>query len=127
MRSSQIALPFWPDYCKRIFGEELPKNHTNETNKYYKGLDIEGSNIVFVNASEDPWQTAGMTQIHNPEKQSGMTAFYVDCNDCGHCMDFHTPSANAPQELTDVQEAVAEVVISWVEQARYTRSIQFLQ
>jgi len=32
------------------------------------GLNNNGTNIVFNNAIEDPWQYAGMRKVHNPEK-----------------------------------------------------------
>jgi len=100
MRSKQIDLPFWPDYCKRIFGDGLPDNHTEITNSHYGGLDIKGENIFFANASEDPWQWAGMRQLH--KEQSKMQVGYIDCTDCGHCIDFHTPTPDQPAELTKV-------------------------
>lgn len=55
LRSSYIDSSFWPKYCDRIFGTDRPSEHSAETNKHYGGLDISGDNIVFINASEDPW------------------------------------------------------------------------
>ena len=117
MRGSEIDFDFWPDYCERIFGSQMPENHTNATNAHYGGLDIPGDNIVFINAAEDPWQMAGMTQIHNPETQSTMTALFVDCADCGHCIDFHTPEESQPEALTQVQDEIETIVTKWVRDA----------
>lgn len=55
MRSQVLSLPYWPDYCKRIFGSKLPSNKNAETNKLYGGVNIRGNNIFFANAEEDPW------------------------------------------------------------------------
>ena len=55
MRSNYIKSEFWPDYCKRIFGSELPPLDIEGTNLYYGGMNIQGSNIYFINAGEDPW------------------------------------------------------------------------
>lgn len=66
MRSTYIAKSFWPDYCNRIFGTELPALDVTGTNNLYKGLNIEGSNIFFTNAIEDPWRYAAMQAITDP-------------------------------------------------------------
>lgn len=55
MRSSYIDFEFWPDYCNRIFGDEMPKLDVAKTNRVFGGLDITGTNIFFANAIEDPW------------------------------------------------------------------------
>ena len=100
MRSQVLHLDFWPDYCKRVFGKHLPETTHEKTNNNYGGLNITGRNIFFANAEEDPWQWAGMREIQNPRRQSKMTAAMINCDDCGHCIDFHTPSDDQPAELT---------------------------
>lgn len=55
LRSERLALPFWPAYCKRIFGKDMPQPHVSATNQRYGGLDISGENIFFSNSAEDPW------------------------------------------------------------------------
>jgi len=75
MRSQEINIDYWPDYCSRVFGEDLPANHAEKTNKVYGGLNITGKNIFFANSQEDPWQWAGMRELTNPNTtQSAMTA-----------------------------------------------------
>jgi hypothetical protein len=64
----------------------------NATNTAYGGLEITGSNIVFANAIEDPWQYAGMRQIQNATSQKDMAAYLINCNNCGHCHDLLTPA-----------------------------------
>lgn len=60
LRSEAIAVPWWPEYCKGIYGQKLPALHVEETNKFYGGLDITGDNIFFGVAIEDPWSFATM-------------------------------------------------------------------
>lgn len=55
MRSSYIDAPFWLNYCKRIFGDNLPTPAIDYSNSYFGGLEITGENIFFANAIEDPW------------------------------------------------------------------------
>jgi hypothetical protein len=110
MRSEVIALDFWPDYCYRIFGVKID-TATDKTNEYYGGLDITGDNIFFLNGSEDPWQYAGMREIQHPDTtQKTMTAHYIECDSCAHCVDMHEPYEGQPQNLTDAQNAVADQV-----------------
>lgn len=81
----------------------MPQNRADATNQHYGGLDIQGDNIVFVNAQEDPWQWAGMRYISpKDERSSSMTAYMVNCADCGHCIDLQAPREDQPRELTDV-------------------------
>lgn len=93
MRSIALDMDFWYDYCKAIFGDLLPEPAVDEINRFYGGLDIKGENIYFINGSEDPWQFAGMTSLKHPwTSQRNMKAAYVECETCGHCVDFHTPT-----------------------------------
>jgi hypothetical protein len=68
MRSQVLDIAFWPDYCSRVFGKDLPPNNNAWTNENYGGLNITGQNIFFANAEEDPWQWAGMRELSNPSK-----------------------------------------------------------
>lgn len=116
-----MNLPFWPDYCNRIFGEEI-RTKTEQTNKLYGGLDIRGDNIFFLNGSEDPWQYAAMRQLRHPDTtQSTMNVEYIQCDTCAHCVDFHTPVEGQPQALTDAQNAVADQVAVWLNEAQTKR------
>ena len=121
MRSTDLTLPYWKDYCKRVFGREM-LTKTDQTNKHYGGLDITGDNIFFLNGSEDPWQYAGMRELTHPDTtQKTMTAHYIQCDTCAHCGDFTTPKKGQPQAMTDAQNAVAEEVAKWLSEAQATR------
>ena len=117
MRSQVISFDFWPDYCQRIFGIPMDAS-TDKTNKIYGGLDITGDNIFFLNGSEDPWQYAAMREIQHPDTtQKNMTAQYIECDSCAHCVDLHTPQEGQAQSLTDAQNAVAAKVSEWLTEA----------
>ena len=114
MRSEVLEINFWPDYCTRIFGTKF-QTETDRTNAIYGGLDITGDNIYFLNGQEDPWQYAGMREIRHPTTtQKNMQASYIECDTCAHCVDFHTPTDDQPQALTDAQNAVAAQVALWL-------------
>jgi hypothetical protein len=117
MRSQSLHLPYWPDYCSRVFGPDLPANNSTYTNQHYGGVNIQGDNIFFANAEEDPWQWAGMRELADPSTQTTMTASMINCTDCGHCIDFHTPTADQPIELTNVQNEIADTIAQWLTEA----------
>ncbi len=128
MRSQVLQIDFWPDYCHRVFGRKLPANKNAETNKLYGGVNIKGHNIFFANAEEDPWQWAGMRELHTKEQRRSMTAAMINCTDCGHCIDFHTPTETQPPELTAVQTQIADTIALWLENAKQAKTQpQFLQ
>lgn len=113
MRSQLLRIDYWPDYCQRVFNKRISNNNA-ATNKLYGGVDIKGHNIVFANAEEDPWQWAGMRELGDPEHQQTMTAHMINCEDCGHCIDFHTPTDTQPIQLTEVQQAIAVTINEWL-------------
>ena len=93
MRSALIDTPYWLDYCQDVFGKEFAtKPNTDFINQYTGALNIKGENIIFLNAAEDPWQYASMRQL--TKDQSKMVNILIDCNNCAHCVDLHTPSEN---------------------------------
>ena len=69
----------------------------------FGGLNNNGTNIVFNNAIEDPWQYAGMRKVHNPEKQTSIVANLMECVDCAHCIDLHGDQPTDPPEVTAVR------------------------
>ncbi len=93
MRSSVLSHDFWHEYCRRIFKNRNIDPKTDYTNKMYGGTNIKGHNIIFVNAEEDPWQWAGMRD-YNPPHYPSIQSLMVNCTNCGHCIDFHTPVEN---------------------------------
>lgn len=123
MRSQVLHIDYWPDYCSRVFGYGLPENYADKTNELFGGLDIRGSNIFFANAEEDPWQWAGMRELQDPYQERSMTAALINCDDCGHCIDFHTPTDYQPEELTAVQDQIAETVAGWLAAAQEGKAI----
>ena len=80
----------------------------------FGGLEITGENIFFLNAIEDPWQYAGMLEIHDPVKQKDMQAERINCTDCGHCVDLKASSPSDPPELTKARNDVYAQILEWL-------------
>lgn len=122
-RSQAIAPEYWLNLCKKVFSEDMKPPTVAEHNKKYGGLDIKGDNIFFFTAADDPWQYAGMTKIHDPIKQAGMKAFYVDCPDCGHCIDLHTPLETDPEILQKGREEAYETITEWLKKDKLEKEL----
>lgn len=114
MRSQAVAPEYWLTYCADAFGEGFKDPQIDRTNNYYGGLEIQGENIFFANAGEDPWQWAGMRSIYDPVTQANMRAVLMDCNDCGHCRDISTPVPSDPIEVTQAREAIFLQLTEWL-------------
>jgi len=117
MRSQLINSQYWLDYCKRVFGDSYDGPKIDDINKLYGGMNIQGSNIYFANAVEDPWQWAGMREIHDPSTQSGMKAVLIDCTNCGHCVDLGTSMATDPPAVLNARAAIFEQIKIWLNEA----------
>lgn len=119
LRSEEMNLEWWLDYCRRVFGDDFAAPADHAVNHYYGGLDIKGDNIFFLNGSEDPWQYAAMTSIKHPHTfQSTMKSILIECDSCGHCVDTHSPTEGQPEALTRAQHEVANTVAMWLKEAR---------
>ena len=88
MRSSMLNLTFWYSYCERIFGYPL-KPKSSVFNNVYGGVNLDVQNLIIVNGCEDPWQGESLL-----ENQDEVHSFYVDCENCAHCVELYTPSPN---------------------------------
>jgi hypothetical protein len=124
IRSRQITLEWHREMCNSIFGldfgKDLPWPPTvDETHNMYGGINVGGSNIFFSNGVEDPWQWAGVrewlpegNQILQPGKH--VEAEIIDCVQCGHCQDLHTPSKDDPHALKEVREHEENAIRDWL-------------
>ncbi len=77
MRSNLLGPDYWLSFCKEIFDETIGPPAVDFYNTLYGGLNINGSQIVFANSVEDPWQYAGLTKIQST--QANMTTVYINC------------------------------------------------
>ena len=113
-RSPALNLTFWPEYCRRTFGQDLPYPAVEETNAEFGGLNNQGKNIYFFNAIEDPWQYAGMRSIPDPDEHPDQRAWLINCTNCAHCIDLKPPLETDAQNLKDGRADAIELIYSWM-------------
>jgi hypothetical protein len=115
MRSVFIAPSYWIQYCKDVFGFDATYTgpDVKANNDYFKGVAIEGENILFANSIEDPWQYASMRKL-DETTQSKMTSVLINCNNCAHCKDLSTPGPTDAPPLTAARSLIFKTVKSWL-------------
>lgn len=88
MRGPTNSLAFFLNQCLTAFDKKsnyLPQPDVT-VNPYYGGLNLQATNVIFTNGSEDPWKWASLTT-----SQNGNIAIVSDCNDCGHGVELGYP------------------------------------
>lgn len=115
IRSSKVTLEWHRQNCIKLFGEEVVSRtfppDVEHTNAIYGGLDIHATNIYFTNGVEDPWQWASIRKTNRP----GLDADVIDCEQCAHCQDLHTPSPDDAPALVHAREKFIRLLSSWLE------------
>ncbi len=108
--SDQITLDFYTDQCSQVFGIGASKvsGAVNQTNKFYGGKNVTGTNIVFPNGSIDPWHALSITQ------DAGPTLKAVLIQGTAHCANMYPPRDSDPPELTAARVEVSSLVGKWV-------------
>ena len=101
MRSQKVNLQFYRKFCQDVFGIPLWPD-ADAINLELGGLDLQATNLIMANGGEDPWQWASKTT-----SSGDIDSIYIDCDDCGHCVDLIIPSGDEPQQLKDARAEIA--------------------
>lgn len=102
-----MNMDYWKVFVLNIFNLEIEFVDTAVTQA---DLNYGGENIIFLNGGDDPWQWASIKDPVN-EKQ---VVRLIDCDDCGHCVDLHTPSDQDPQALKDARTLIKSTLGQWL-------------
>lgn len=106
MRSQMVNLTFFQNFCENVFGAPIwPNTNFNLINMEFGGLNLQATNLVMTNGAEDPWQWA--SKINST---GDIQAIYIDCPDCGHCVELYTPTDNDAQTLKDARSQIINFI-----------------
>jgi len=83
------------------------------------------TNVFFTNFSDDPWQYAGVKPLEKKHHTAGMHRCYVECDDCGHCMDLHQPSSSDPKPLKKCRKAAVKEMEKWLRESGRVEAASF--
>jgi hypothetical protein len=68
----------------------------------------------FLDFSDDPWQRASVDY----PPSSDQPYFLSKCDNCGHCLDFHTATAADPVPLQQSRAELETYVNKWLAEER---------
>lgn len=104
-----VPLSYYTQICKDVFGFDwLPR--INETNWHYGGKHPQGTNVVFVNGSLDPWHALSVTE----SLSDTLTAIYIDGT--AHCANMRPAKPTDPPGLAIAQKQIAYVINQFLSQ-----------
>ena len=69
---------------------------------------VGATKILFVDYSDDPWQTASVLVAGKEWPKNDLHFCYEKCDGCGHC------GAGVPKNVTKCNDEIAERVRAWV-------------
>lgn len=96
LRAQSVDLNYHLNQCSYIFGIDKMFPTTHEINALFGGAMPNATNVSYSDFSDDPWQRASV----NYRVSSSQPYFLSQCDNCGHCMDFRTPSDATDPELS---------------------------
>jgi len=117
MRSSRINLDFFKQFCKNVFDVALWPD-TDRFNNDFGGVDLRTTNLILTTGAEDPWKTAAKNTT-----TGSMTAIFIDCPDCGHCIDLYQDNSTVPDGLKQAHAQIHDLLLNYLGQSSKSESI----
>jgi hypothetical protein len=110
IRSQRVNLDYHLDQCEAIFGYRMSPAVEPLIKKFGGDMPSPAHNVFYSDFGDDPWR---MASVQYPPAVDQPYAI-AQCNDCGHCDDFHTPSASDPPQLTAVRNEFSQYLQKWL-------------
>jgi hypothetical protein len=111
IRSSKLDMAFWKSYCQRIYGIDAFPD-TDNYDVMHGGANLQATNIIYTNGSEDPWQWATHYQDADPTKSA--YTLMITCDTCAHCVDLGAVNDKTPQAVKDAHVQIVAHMKEWV-------------
>jgi hypothetical protein len=83
-------------------------------NNKFGGSFPAAHNVFYSDFSDDPWLRAS---VEFPVS-SDQPFYYSQCDNCGHCLDFHAPSAADPAPLVNSRKEFEKYLSKWLAEAK---------
>jgi len=117
LRSRLVNMSYMVDQCYAIFGEFNPirgaiELSTSRVNAQFGGPQPKAKKVFYSNFADDPWMEASVMPPRDVDAEQPYEAAL--CDDCGHCMDLHTPQPSDPKELQNVRARFTKYLDSWL-------------
>jgi len=117
--NSALPVNFATDICADVFGEQFNRTATEggvrNANWLYGGSDnYNGTNVVFVNGSEDPWHVLSVYKPANPDPNANVTSILI--TGTSHCEDMYHQEQYDKAGLKAARKQIKKVLKSWLNQ-----------
>lgn len=81
-------------------------------NEHFGGSFPHAHNVFYSDFSDDPWQRASV----NFPVSSDQPYYLSQCDNCGHCLDFHTATTNDPLPLQQSRQEFERYLKLWLQE-----------
>mmetsp|Transcript_2794 Transcript_2794/g.4211 ORF Transcript_2794/g.4211 Transcript_2794/m.4211 type:complete len:397 (-) Transcript_2794:206-1396(-) len=112
LRSKTVDLDYHLKQCAYIFGQKMFPSSA-AINREYGGASPLAHNVFYTDFADDPWQRASVDYPVSSDQPYSLAM----CDDCGHCLDLHTPSESDPQQLKDTRAEFETYLAKWLNEA----------
>eukprot|EP00331_Platyophrya_macrostoma_P013954 CAMPEP_0176430684 /NCGR_PEP_ID=MMETSP0127-20121128/14389_1 /TAXON_ID=938130 /ORGANISM="Platyophrya macrostoma, Strain WH" /LENGTH=474 /DNA_ID=CAMNT_0017812599 /DNA_START=60 /DNA_END=1481 /DNA_ORIENTATION=- len=109
LRLQAITTDYYIDQCRQSFGATTFPD-TYAFNTKWGGATPNAENVIALQGSDDPWQTAGVQQSLGPLYPEVL----AQCNQCGHCGDLMNPLESDPPSLVSQREQIVAYMNEWL-------------
>ncbi|KAI1710169.1 serine carboxypeptidase s28 domain-containing protein [Ditylenchus destructor] len=112
---STLPVNHFMDLCYDVYGKDRDyvDAHVRATNADYGGQDYyNGTQVVFVNGSEDPWNPLS---VYNPKDKS-VSSFLIDGS--SHCEDMFILGDYDTKAVKKAHRAIKKILKSWGRQSK---------
>lgn len=106
VRSPRITIEFHKGLCDAVYGPGIWPPDTASFNKKYGGKSPKATNVFYLNASEDPWQWAGVRRTLSSSKP----AYLMVGPNVGHCKDLYSETKTDPIDVKLGRSAAEQFV-----------------
>eukprot|EP00600_Ochromonadales_sp_CCMP1393_P016556 CAMPEP_0175023094 /NCGR_PEP_ID=MMETSP0005-20121125/15671_1 /TAXON_ID=420556 /ORGANISM="Ochromonas sp., Strain CCMP1393" /LENGTH=477 /DNA_ID=CAMNT_0016281399 /DNA_START=39 /DNA_END=1472 /DNA_ORIENTATION=+ len=112
LRSYSLDLEYHLEQCAAIFGQKMFPT-SPQFNQHFGGEFPRAKNVFYSNFADDPWQRAGVWFAPSTDQPYHL----AECDDCGHCLDLHTPDAQTdPAQLQESRAQFEYYLADWLQQ-----------
>uniref|UniRef100_A0A915DMN7 Uncharacterized protein n=1 Tax=Ditylenchus dipsaci TaxID=166011 RepID=A0A915DMN7_9BILA len=116
---SSVPVNFYVDMCADVFGKDLFNRATIDakvkaTNDFYGGNEnYNGTNVFFVNGSEDPWHPLSAYHFHNKNNNVNVTSILIEGTSM--CEDMYRGNHYDTPELKAARKKIRAQLKSWLQ------------
>ena len=111
LRDESVNLQYHLSQCESIFGMKNMFPSSVQMNKQFGGqFPSQAHNVFYSDFSDDPWQRASVSFPPAVDQPYALAT----CDNCGHCLDFHTATEKDPLPLQQLRQEFEHYLALWL-------------